>query len=130
MGRILVVDDDQPTGRLLDLILLDLGDHQVHHAELAQEALAALRTDVPDLLILDMRLPDMDGVTLYQEARRGGYSGPVLALTASLSRDPLLERLRSEPGSPSILLKPFDVDELTACVEALLRSGDEPRRGP
>ena len=121
MARILVVDDDEPTRRLLDLILLESGDHDVGHAASALEAVAAVEAGVPDLLILDMRLPDMDGVTLFQRMREAGYLGPVLALTASSARDPLLEELRAEPDAPSILLKPFDVDELAERVETLLR---------
>ncbi len=121
MSRILVVDDDEATRRLLDLFLLESGEHEVLHAGVAQEALANLETGSPDLLVLDMRLPDMGGVELLQHIRRGGYAGPVLALTASSSRDPILDALRAEPDSPSILLKPFDVDELAERVEALLR---------
>ena len=128
MACILVVDDDEATRRLLDLILLESGDHDVLHAASALEAVTAVEAGAPDLLILDMRLPDMDGVSLFHRVRQTGYLGPVLALTASSSRDPLLEELRAEPEAPSILLKPFDVDELAERVEALLRGETSPAR--
>ena len=128
MARILVVDDDEATRRLLDLILLESGEHEVLHAGVAQEALAHLEAGSPDLLVLDMRLPDMSGVELLQHVRRGGYVGPVLALTASSSRDPIVAELRAEPDPPSILLKPFDVDELAVRVEALLSGKTSPAR--
>jgi len=119
--RILVVEDDEPTRRLLDLILLDVGEHELMHAAAGREALTEISSGAPDLLILDMHLPDMDGLSLFREVRRTGFDGPVLALTASSSRDPLLEALRAEPLAPSVLLKPFDVDELTNRIQALLR---------
>jgi len=126
VAQILVVDDDEPTRRLVDLILIEAGEHDIRHAAAAQEALEALGEETPDLVILDMRLPDMDGVTLFQRLRDTGYLGPALALTASSSRDPLLDELRAEANPPSILLKPFDVDALAELVEKLLRGETSP----
>lgn len=121
MARILVVDDDEATRRLLGLILWEEGEHEVLHAVAGEEALATVGGESPDLLILDVRLPDMEGVTLFRRVRQTGYRGPILALTASSPSDPLLEELRAESDAPSILLKPFDVDELARRVDALLR---------
>src|SRR5687767_437943 len=98
MSRILVVDDDEPTQRLLDLIFLERGDYDIRYVGKASEGLSELRTRTPDLLMLDLHLPDMDGLTLYREARSGGYEGPVLILTASSAGDPLLEQFASERG--------------------------------
>jgi len=119
MFRILVVDDDEPTQRLLDLIFLEHSEYDIRHVGKASEGLSELRTQAPDLLMLDLHLPDMDGPTLYRQARSDGYEGPVLILTASSAGDPLLDQFASE-GGVAIMRKPFDIDELAALVASAL----------
>jgi DNA-binding response OmpR family regulator len=123
MARILVVDDDKPTRRLINLILIE-GDHEIHFAELAQEVRDELAARELDLIVLDLMLPDIDGLTLYHQIRSQGYEGPVLALTASDRQDSLLQEVEKELGPTAVLLKPFDPDELGQRVELLLHSQD------
>lgn len=59
MARILIVDDDEATSRLLELVLADIGDQEITHAGRGTDALAMLEAPAPDILILDMHLPDM-----------------------------------------------------------------------
>lgn len=121
MARILIVDDDEATSQLLALVLSDAGEQDVSHAPRGRDALTQLATSATDLIILDMHLPDMDGLTLLQEARSGGYLGPVLVLTGSPRIDPLMKRIEAEPNPPAFLQKPFDIDEVTRVVLALVQ---------
>lgn len=85
----------------------------------AAQADTALQTMTTDLIILDLGLPDEDGLKLLERWRSRGNSLPVLVLTA---RDSVADRVAGlSAGGDDYLLKPFDLDELTARVNALLR---------
>ena len=89
-------------------------------------ASAAVGADVPALLILDLGLPDMDGITLLNTLRADGYDLPVLILTA---RDELPDRIRGlDAGADDYLVKPFAFVELLARVRALLRRAPDASR--
>ena len=122
---ILIVDDDEPTKRLLDLVFDGSVGYDILHSYQAGEALRTLSRVTPDLLMLDLRLPDMDGLSLLRRAREGGYQGQVLAFTAASTHDPLLQEMLSEIGSESLVRKPFDVDELIERVADAIESSAE-----
>lgn len=86
-----------------------------------QGGIASLLRAVPDLMIVDRMLPDMDGIAVVQTARSSGYLGPVLLLTALGSIEDRVTGLRA--GADDYLVKPFAVAELVARIEALLRRG-------
>lgn len=91
----------------------------VAHAATAAQADALLRTARFDLLILDLGLPDEDGLHFLQRLRRRGLELPVLILTA---RDAVAERVSGlQAGADDYLVKPFDLRELAARLHALLR---------
>lgn len=91
----------------------------VAHAATAAQADALLRTARFDLLILDLGLPDEDGLNFLQRLRRRGIDLPVLILTA---RDAVTERVSGlQAGADDYLVKPFDLRELAARLHALLR---------
>ena len=125
MATILFVDDDLPLRRTVELILRDLGGHEVRAVSLASEALGELATSTPDLVILDYHLPDLDGLMLFREARRSGYIGPVLMLTGTTPGDPSLEQALTEIGPEALVFKPFDLDDFSAQVQAVLNA-EEP----
>lgn len=82
------------------------------------EALASARTQPPDLIVLDVMLPDMDGMEVCRRLRRG-LTSPILMLTA---RDALPDRVAGlDSGADDYLVKPFQFDELVARLRALLR---------
>ncbi len=120
-ARLLVVEDDVTLGLTLETNLGLSGYETVlattlaaARAELADEA-----TPPPDLIVLDLGLPDGDGLTLCRELRQAGWTLPILILTARGQLDARIRGLRE--GADDYVAKPFDVPELEARVEALLR---------
>jgi len=92
---------------------------QVRTAATGQEALNAVRTFSPDVVVLDVMLPDIEGFEVLQRMRREGHDAPVLFLTA---RDATEDRVRGLTlGGDDYVTKPFSLEELVARLHALLR---------
>jgi two-component system response regulator MprA len=124
MGEaILIVDDDAPVRRMLERTLAAEG-HYVRSVSDGGQALAAVERSVPDLLILDVAMPGMDGLAVCRRLREKGVAAPILLLTA---RDAIADRVAGlDAGADDYLVKPFAVDELSARVRALSRRGQSP----
>ena len=123
--RLLLVEDEVR----LASTLADLLHRQGYTADICHDGLAGLdnaRSGIYDLMILDAMLPGLDGFSLLQQLRSEGSSLPVLMLTA---RSDVSDRVRGlDSGADYYLTKPFDAQELLACVRLLLRrSGSENR---
>ncbi len=120
--RILVVDDDQAVRDSLRRALV-LEGYDVDLAEDGTSALRSLAQAAPDAVILDLQLPDIDGLEVCRRLRTIGDSTPVLMLTARGAVNDRVEGL--DAGADDYLQKPFDLTELFARLRALLR-----RRAP
>ncbi|HET9720476.1 MAG TPA: response regulator transcription factor [Solirubrobacteraceae bacterium] len=116
--KILVVDDDRGLRDVLRRSL-QLSGYDVELAQSGAEALSQLSSRNPDAVILDIGLPDIDGLEVCRLLRREGNRIPVLMLTA---RDAISDRIEGlDAGADDYLVKPFDVDELKARMRALMR---------
>lgn len=121
MTRILVVDDDSALQRTLRINLRARG-HEVLLAGTGSEALAIFEAEHPELVVLDLGLPDLDGVEVLRRLRRRS-AVPVIVLSARQEADDKVEAL--DEGADDYVSKPFNIDELLARVRASVR-----RAGP
>ncbi|MDO9285531.1 MAG: response regulator transcription factor [Aquabacterium sp.] len=118
---LLLLEDDADLGRAVTDHLA-AARHRVRWCRSIAEAEAA---PVPDLALLDLRLPDGDGLALLRAWRAAGQACPVIVLTA---RDQVSDRIRGlQAGADDYLVKPFDLDELLARVDAVARRALAPQ---
>jgi two-component system KDP operon response regulator KdpE len=117
LPRILVVDDELPIQRFLRTAL-DTGEFFLHQVENGHGALAAAASLRPDIILLDLGLPDMDGVEVIERIREWSQV-PIIVLSVREREDDKVKALNA--GADDYLTKPFGVGELLARIRAALR---------
>ena len=116
--RVLLVDDEDNLRSMLEAALRHSG-FDVHPAATGHAALDAVAGVRPDVIVLDVMLPDLDGFEVCKRLRSSGTRTPVLFLTA---RDATQDKVRGLTlGGDDYLVKPFSLEELVARINALLR---------
>ena len=115
-GQVLVVEDDPHMRELVEEILLDEG-YQVRTAQDGQAALEEVARELPGMILLDMRMPRMNGWEFAREFRgRYGHGAPIVVLTAAADAGQRAAEIEAE----GYLGKPFELDDLIRVVERFL----------
>jgi DNA-binding response OmpR family regulator len=127
MERILIVEDELPMRRALEDVLQAEG-YRVLSAADGESGLRRALEEKPDLLLLDIMMPKLDGYAVCAELRRLGHALPILMLTAKGQVEDRVTGL--DAGADDYLTKPFSTDELLARVRALLRRSQRHTRTP
>ncbi|MEB3337179.1 MAG: response regulator [Leptolyngbyaceae bacterium] len=113
--RILIIDDEEPIREIVQACLEDLGGWEVVSAESAKEGLLKAQTAQPDAILLDVSMPEMDGVALFEQLQKipAVQAIPVVLLTARVLH---IDRTRFEPlGIAGLISKPFN--PVTLCEQ-------------
>ena len=122
--RILVVDDEPNMAWLFRQAFA--GDYEIVAASSGEQALELLRCLDIDLIMLDLRLPGADGIDTLRAARKHGFSGPVIVMTAFGEIKTAVAAMKL--GAHDYITKPFDMDELRLTIESSLRLSRETNR--
>ncbi len=127
MPRILIIEDELPMRTVLTDCLTVEG-HRVLSASDGQSGLDRALKEKPDLILLDVMMPKLDGFTLCAQLRRLEFTVPILMLTAKGMVEDRVTGL--DAGADDYLVKPFSTDELLARVRALLRRTQRKQKAP
>jgi DNA-binding response OmpR family regulator len=117
--KVLLVEDEP---RIASFIVkgLEADGYAVEHVATGADALNRARAGKPDLIVLDLALPDVDGLNVLRRLRHGGTVVPVIVLTARGDVDDRVQGF--DAGADDYLIKPFAFDELLARVHTRMRS--------
>ena len=118
MARVLLVEDDETVAGVV-MSYLQRGGHHAKHVGDGQAGLDAIATGAPDLVVLDLMLPAVDGLEVCRRVRRSNTELPILMLTALGEGEDRIAGL--EVGADDYLTKPFSPRELILRIDALLR---------
>lgn len=127
MSRVLVVDDEPSISWGLSRLARTMG-HEVDVAPSAEEGLCLAAANRPDLLILDVRLPGMDGLTAMESFGRSLADAPIVVITAFGDLETAVDAIHK--GAFEYVVKPFDVAEIRTVIERALRSDAASAREP
>jgi DNA-binding NarL/FixJ family response regulator len=121
IAGVLVVEDDATTAALICTILAESDFHATNIVNTAREAEEAIARRGPDLVLLDVGLPDADGVTVIERARAGGFVKPIVVLTGATRDDEVLRALRA--GADGYLFKEDLDHDLVAGLRKVASGG-------
>src|SRR5437773_1259346 len=126
MSKILVIDDEQSIRDLLDRLLRRKG-YDVIVAESGQKGLECFRRERPDVIVLDLKMPEMDGLTVLRQIRSLNRSQPVIVLTGSRTAE--MEQQVRALGVTEYIAKGFSLHLLGDALKRLLKTPDPTAQG-
>ncbi len=126
MAHLLIVDDDRSLRQFLD-ILFSKDGYQVFTAETGKEALKLMEKQPVDVVLADIRMPEMDGLSLLKEIKGRWPQIPVIMITAFASMDTAVSAMRE--GAFDYVTKPFNLSELRETVARALKKAEKSREG-
>lgn len=127
MTKILIIEDD-PAILLGLLASLEEENYEILSEEDGQKGFDSAKKSNPDLLLLDLMLPNKNGLDICRELRREGYEFPILMLTSK--KDEIDKVLGFETGADDYVTKPFGIMELKMRIKALLKRTGTPKQEP
>jgi len=125
MANILVIDDDRSIAETIDLYLTEEG-HTVHTAATGTDGLNKFVETVPDVVILDIRLPDIDGFTVLEDLQEEDENVKVIMITAHHDMDTTINAMKA--GAFDYIRKPINIDELDIAIRKALKSIEMERK--
>ena len=117
-GRILLVEDDRTLSTLVRDIL-EINKYEVVLCSNGEEGLATFKAQKFDLMLVDIMMPKMDGITMIKEIRRYDQRVPIIIISAKDMKDDKVEGFRA--GADDYVVKPFSTDELLLRIDAILK---------
>lgn len=126
MSHVLIVDDERDLAELIDFNLKSAG-FSTHVSSTGEEALSAARQQRPDLVLLDLMLPDMPGTEVCKQLRAGVNTRDMLIVMLTAKGEETDRVLGFEVGADDYVTKPFSVRELVLRLKAILRRSGAPR---
>lgn len=117
-GRILLVEDDRTLSTLVRDIL-EINKYEVVLCSNGEEGLATFKSQKFDLMLVDIMMPKMDGITMIKEIRRYDQRIPIVVISAKDMKDDKVEGFRA--GADDYVVKPFSTDELLLRIDAILK---------
>lgn len=124
--RIMIVDDEAQIRRFLRIGLSSQG-YKVEEAETGKAALRLANALKPDMILLDLGLPELDGQEVIKELRKAGHTQPILILSVRNQQADIVQAL--DNGADDYLTKPFGMDELLARLRSLTRRAVQSQTG-
>jgi two-component system chemotaxis response regulator CheY len=113
--KILLVDDSRTIRNIQKNVLAQLGHTDVMEASDGVEALAAIKTQRPDLMLVDWNMPNMDGITLVRNVRESDKSLPMIMVTTEAEKARVIEAIKA--GVNNYVVKPFTAQTLSEKIE-------------
>jgi DNA-binding NtrC family response regulator len=120
MAHILIIDDDQPIRQVLGSILKTAG-HTVAEAADGAKALSLLQTEMFDVIITDIVMPERDGLEVIMNSQRGTKRTPIIAMTGVPIDSAMYLRTASHLGASRTIQKPFGAEQVLALVNEVLQ---------
>ncbi|MEM7393843.1 MAG: response regulator [Verrucomicrobiota bacterium] len=117
--RILIVEDDPVIQRAIRVALTTIGDAEVEVCDVGATVKDSIERFTPELILLDYKLPDVDGISLFRELKEEGWVDgiPVIFITANVMPDDI-ERYK-EAGALGVIPKPFDTRTLSGTIQTI-----------